>query len=72
MVIAGGEKMETDRDILEMVKGAVQAGGAGVSIGRNAFQHRDPEKIVRAITILGAQRVCGRRGVEENWRPEGA
>lgn len=52
VVIAGGEKMETDRDILEMVKGAVAAGGAGVSIGRNAFQHRDPAKIVRAISKL--------------------
>jgi predicted phospho-2-dehydro-3-deoxyheptonate aldolase len=49
VVIAGGEKMGTDRDILEMVKGSVKAGGAGVSIGRNAFQHQDPEKIVRAI-----------------------
>jgi len=49
VVIAGGEKMETDRDILEMVKGSVVAGGAGVSIGRNAFQHRDPERIVRVI-----------------------
>lgn len=52
VVIAGGEKMDTDRDILEMVKGSLLAGGAGVSIGRNAFQHRDPEKIVRAISKL--------------------
>ena len=49
VVIAGGEKMETDQDILEMVKGSVTAGGAGVSIGRNAFQHRDPGKIIRVI-----------------------
>lgn len=52
VVIAGGEKMETDRDILEMVRGSLLAGGAGVSIGRNAFQHRNPEKIVRAISKL--------------------
>lgn len=52
VVIAGGEKMDTDRDILEMVRGSLLAGGAGVSIGRNAFQHRDPEKIVRAISKL--------------------
>jgi DhnA family fructose-bisphosphate aldolase class Ia len=52
VVIAGGEKMETDRDILEMVKGSVQAGGAGVSIGRNAFQHGQPGKMVRAINQL--------------------
>jgi len=49
VVIAGGEKTKRDRDILEMVKGAMVAGGAGVSIGRNVFQHKDPSKIVRAI-----------------------
>jgi class I fructose-bisphosphate aldolase len=50
VVIAGGAKMETDRDILEMVKGSVDAGGAGVSIGRNAFQHHNPSSIVKAIS----------------------
>ena len=49
VVIAGGGKIKTDRDLLEMVKGAIVAGGAGVSIGRNVFQHKDPSKIVRAI-----------------------
>ncbi|MBI4496102.1 MAG: class I fructose-bisphosphate aldolase family protein [Deltaproteobacteria bacterium] len=49
VVIAGGEKMDTDRDILEMVRGSVAAGGSGVSIGRNAFQHQNPDKIIRAI-----------------------
>ena len=49
VVIAGGEKMDTDEDILEMVKGSIGAGGAGVSIGRNVFQHRDPTTIVQAI-----------------------
>ncbi len=49
VVIAGGEKMDTDKDILEMVKGAMEAGGAGVSIGRNVFQHKDPTKIVQVI-----------------------
>jgi predicted phospho-2-dehydro-3-deoxyheptonate aldolase len=52
VVIAGGEKMETDQDILEMVKGSVMAGGAGVSIGRNTFQHREPEKIIRVISKM--------------------
>jgi len=49
VVIAGGEKMETDREILQMVEGAMTAGAAGVSIGRNAFQHEEPMCIVRAI-----------------------
>ena len=34
VVIAGGPKMNSDREILEMVKGSIEAGGAGVSIGR--------------------------------------
>ena len=40
---------ETDDQILEMVRGAMDAGAGGVSIGRNAFQHQSPEKITRAI-----------------------
>lgn len=49
VVIAGGAKMESDEDIFNMVHGALEAGAAGVSIGRNAFQHKDPEKIVAAL-----------------------
>lgn len=52
VVIAGGEKVETDTQLLEMVKGALKGGAAGVSIGRNAFQHRDPIKIVKAISKM--------------------
>jgi class I fructose-bisphosphate aldolase len=49
VVIAGGPQMETDRDVLLMVKGSMEAGGSGVSIGRNAFQHSKPSLIVKAI-----------------------
>ncbi|MFP3868214.1 MAG: 2-amino-3,7-dideoxy-D-threo-hept-6-ulosonate synthase [Desulfobacteraceae bacterium] len=52
VLIAGGPKMTSDRDILEMVKGSIEAGGAGVSIGRNVFQHRDPTRMVGAISLL--------------------
>jgi predicted phospho-2-dehydro-3-deoxyheptonate aldolase len=49
VVIAGGEKMGNDEDLIEMVKGAIAAGAAGVSIGRNVFQHKDPERMVQKI-----------------------
>jgi class I fructose-bisphosphate aldolase len=52
VVIAGGEKMESDRQILEMVRGAIDAGGSGVSIGRNIFQHQDPTRMVGAISMI--------------------
>lgn len=52
VVIAGGEKVETDEELLQMVAGALEAGASGASIGRNAFQHADPEGIVRAISMM--------------------
>jgi len=52
VVIAGGEKMGSDEEVLRMVQGAVAAGGAGASIGRNVFQHRDPAAMVRAIAAI--------------------
>ena len=52
VVIAGGEKMDNDEDIVEMVKGAMAAGAVGVSIGRNVFQHKAPEKIIQTISQI--------------------
>ncbi|MBE9566139.1 MAG: class I fructose-bisphosphate aldolase family protein, partial [Proteobacteria bacterium] len=52
VLIAGGEKVETDEELLRMVAGSLEAGGAGASIGRNAFQHADPEGMVRAISMV--------------------
>ena len=52
VVIAGGAKMGSDSEIFTMVEGALQAGAAGVSIGRNAFQHDDPTKMVRALSQM--------------------
>ena len=62
VVIAGGQKMATDKQILEMVDGAMKAGAAGASIGRNAFQHDNPQAIVQAIGMM----VHGGRSVEES------
>ena len=49
VVIAGGPKMDSDEDIFEMVASALKAGAAGLSIGRNAFQHEKPDRIVAAL-----------------------
>ena len=64
VIIAGGEKMETDKDILEMVYWSIQVGGKGVSIGRNIFQHEHPEKIVKAIHAIVFQEA----GIEEGLK----
>ncbi len=52
VVIAGGEKMDSDREILSMVKDSIDAGGAGISIGRNVFQHKNPAKMVEAMGTI--------------------
>ena len=52
VVIAGGPKMESDEDIFRMAEGALEAGAAGLSIGRNAFQHDTPDKMVQALSEL--------------------
>jgi len=65
VVIAGGPKMNSDREVIEMVKGAIEAGGAGVSIGRNAFQHANPTKIVRAIAQVVHKNVSVEEALKE-------
>jgi len=52
VVIAGGPKMGSDEEIFRMVEGALRAGAAGVSIGRNAFQHDSPTKMVKALSKM--------------------
>ncbi len=52
VVIAGGEKVETDDELFTMVDDALKAGAAGASIGRNAFQHANPQRVVGAIAKM--------------------
>lgn len=52
VLIAGGEKSDTDRAVFETVRGALEAGGRGVCIGRNAFQHRKPLGMMRAVSAM--------------------
>lgn len=51
VLIAGGSKV-SDTETLEMIYGAMQGGGAGISMGRNAFQHESPERFVAAAVAI--------------------
>ena len=51
VVIAGGAR-GTDRETLQMVAGAMEAGAAGVSMGRSIFQHPDPGAITAAVAAV--------------------
>ena len=52
VVMAGGPKTSTDREFLTMVRAAMDAGGRGVAIGRNVFQHDNPTAMTRALTLI--------------------
>jgi len=51
VVVAGGSKMD-DLASLELIEGAMTGGAAGISVGRNAFQHRSPDKYVKAAALI--------------------
>ena len=61
VVIAGGPKTSTDKQLLERIDGAMEAGARGAAIGRNVFQHKDPVRLTRAICEI----VHHRKPVEE-------
>ena len=50
VVIAGGPKVDTDEELLQMVKDSIEVGWAGVAFGRNLFQAENPGKITKAIS----------------------
>lgn len=52
VVIAGGERMNSNREVLQMVYDSLQAGGSGISMGRNVFQHHDRVNLMRALHAI--------------------
>lgn len=52
VLIAGGPKLDSTRKLLEMVHGSLQAGGAGLSVGRNVFEHHNRVALVKALRAM--------------------
>jgi predicted phospho-2-dehydro-3-deoxyheptonate aldolase len=52
VLLAGGDRAQTDREVLAMVHGAIAAGASGVCIGRNVFQHPAPGAFLRALGAI--------------------
>jgi len=61
VVVLGGEKAKDEREVLQGIAEAMQAGASGVAVGRNVWQHANPAGICRALVAL----VHGGAGVEE-------
>lgn len=48
VVMSGGSKT-SDRDFLASVKAVMDAGGAGLAVGRNVWQREEPERLLDAL-----------------------
>lgn len=49
LVVAGGPKLSTELDVFNLVEGALNAGAAGVDMGRNIWQNEAPVAMLRAV-----------------------
>lgn len=52
LLLGGGNRLDDDGAFLDLVRETVQAGAAGICIGRNLFQRRPVESFARQIAAL--------------------
>jgi DhnA family fructose-bisphosphate aldolase class Ia len=52
VVVAGGPRMTTDIEVLELGENSMKAGAAGLSFGRNVFQHNRPQAMSKALAAI--------------------
>ncbi len=52
VVVAGGPRKGTTREMLAMVREAMDCGAAGVALGRNVWQSADPARTTRALVEI--------------------
>ncbi|MBI3110654.1 MAG: aldolase [Ignavibacteriales bacterium] len=52
ILVRGGPKMDSDREMLQMVKDAMDCGARGIVFGRNVWQHKNPAAILKALATI--------------------
>jgi putative autoinducer-2 (AI-2) aldolase len=62
VVIAGGPKVDTQREVFDFVYDGIQKGAIGVNLGRNIWQTEYPVATIRAIRAI----------IHDNYTPEEA
>jgi len=64
VVLAGGTLI-SDEELLMRMEAAREVGAVGCSVGRNIFQHRQPQAITRAISRIFRDKWTARQALEE-------
>jgi putative autoinducer-2 (AI-2) aldolase len=52
VVMAGGPKVDTEREVLEFVYDGMQKGAIGVNLGRNVWQSEHPVAMIKALRAI--------------------
>ena len=65
VVVAGGPRMATSEELLQMISESMEAGAAGVAMGRNVFQAEDVRGMVKAISLVVHQGYDAREAMKE-------
>ena len=52
VVMAGGPKCETGREVFEFVYDGMQKGAIGLNLGRNVWQHDHPVAMIKALRAI--------------------
>ncbi len=52
IVIAGGPKMNSEKDVLEVTYNGIKKGAVGVDMGRNVWQSKNPVGMLKAIRYI--------------------
>lgn len=64
VVIAGGPKLETELDALELANDAIQKGAAGVDMGRNIWQSEFPVPMIKAVRAVVHEKASPEEALE--------
>lgn len=56
VIIAGGPKLATELDVFNLTYDALQAGAAGVDMGRNIWQNDNPVAMIKAVRAIVHQK----------------
>lgn len=52
VVVAGGSKKDSEEEVLQMIKDAMDCGASGIALGRNVWQSKDPTAVTRALVEI--------------------
>jgi putative autoinducer-2 (AI-2) aldolase len=60
VVMAGGPKCETEREVFDFVHDGMQKGAIGLNLGRNVWQNPHPVAMMKALRAVVHEKVSGK------------